>query len=106
MGKSIGDEELLEKIENEEDFVLIDVRGEKVHLKEHIPRDENVPLDSLDDVELDKDEEIIVYCYHGYLSTLAQKKLEKRGFKNVRNYEGGIEEWKSKGYPVVSESLG
>lgn len=103
MGKIIRSEELYKKMKREEDFVLIDVRNEKSHLRGHLPKDRNIRLENLIDLELDKEREIVVYCSIGYLSTLAQKKLEKRGFKNVKNYKGGVEEWKSMEYPIEGE---
>lgn len=43
--------------------------------------------------ELDKEEEIVVYCHHGIRSAHAVSFLRRAGFKNVKNLSGGIDEW-------------
>jgi len=52
--------------------------------------------------ELNKDDEIIVYCanYTCPASKNAYKMLKDLGFANVKAYEGGIQEWLQKGFPV------
>ncbi len=56
-----------------------------------------IPLDELlmniEQVETLKNQEVIIICYTGLQSKIAQKILEKRGFKNLRNLEGGLEEY-------------
>ena len=39
------------------------------------------------------DEEIVVYCRSGNRSAMGQEILEKHGFSNVRNLEGGMLQW-------------
>jgi len=43
--------------------------------------------------ELDKAEEIVVYCHVGVRSTQAVSLLRRAGFSNVRNLQGGIDAW-------------
>lgn len=56
-----------------------------------------VPLDELlmniELIENLKNQEVIVICYTGLQSKIAQRILEKKGFKNLRNLEGGLEEY-------------
>lgn len=56
-----------------------------------------IPLDELlmniEQIENLKNREVIIVCYTGLQSKIAQKILEKRGFKNLRNLEGGLEEY-------------
>ncbi len=56
-----------------------------------------IPLDELlmniQQIEHLKNQEIIIICYTGLQSKIAQKILEKRGFKNLKNLEGGLEEY-------------
>jgi rhodanese-related sulfurtransferase len=49
---------------------------------------------------IDKDALIIVYCSVGYRSAVVVDGLVRRGYTNVRNYEGSIFEWANSGYPV------
>jgi adenylyltransferase/sulfurtransferase len=54
-----------------------------------------IPLDELllndEKIENLKNQEVILICYSGLQSKIAQKILEKRGFKHLRNLEGGLE---------------
>jgi rhodanese-related sulfurtransferase len=54
-----------------------------------------IPLDELllnhEQIEHLKNQEVIIICYSGLQSKIAQKILEKRGFQNLRNLEGGLE---------------
>ena len=54
-----------------------------------------IPLDELlmniKQIEHLNNQEVIVICYTGLQSKIAQKILEKRGFKNLKNLEGGLE---------------
>ncbi len=54
-----------------------------------------IPLDelllNLEQIEHLKNQELIIICYTGLQSKIAQKILEKRGFKLLRNLEGGLE---------------
>jgi len=110
--KNINHETLKQKLDNEEDFVFLNVLPREAYEKEHIPGSENIPYDS-DDLEEQaeqkadsKDAEIIVYCADEecQASNKAAKRLEEEGFTNVKDFEGGMEEWKSAGYDVESQS--
>ncbi|KAJ3386117.1 hypothetical protein HDU92_002677 [Lobulomyces angularis] len=46
-------------------------------------------------------DEIIVYCAGGVRSLLAAESLQKLGYKNVFNLEGGIGAWKKAGLTIV-----
>ncbi len=54
-----------------------------------------IPLDDLllneEKIEYLKNQEVVLICYSGLQSKIAQKILEKRGFKHLRNLEGGLE---------------
>lgn len=96
--KEITVEELKKKLDNKEKIVLVDVRepyetkissigGILIPLKQ-IPYRFN---------ELNKDDEIIIYCRSGHRSNDVTKYLtEKEGFKNVKNLLGGINAWAEK----------
>lgn len=62
---SISREELWEKIENGEDFTLVDVLDEPFYRHSHLPGAINIPLDEIETAEEtlpDKATEIVVYC--------------------------------------------
>ncbi|MCU0468291.1 MAG: rhodanese-like domain-containing protein [Arcicella sp.] len=58
-----------------------------------------IPLDELllhlEQIEHLKNQEIIIVCYTGLQSKIAQKILQKRGFQHLRNLEGGLEAYLS-----------
>jgi len=92
---------------NPEEIILLDVRTKKEYEAEHIdmPRVElkNIPKDELENRvdELDKSKKIVVYCKTGADGRIASETLVQRGFENVYNMLGGIEEWRIN-FPVSS----
>lgn len=88
-------DELKEMIDNEEDFLLLDVRNEDEHDYVRIEGCMLVPLHeletSVDKLQDYKGKEIVVYCHSGMRSAMAQQFLEGQGFTNVRNLHGGID---------------
>ena len=94
--KSITVSALKEKIENKEDFQLIDVRepdesaefnigGELMHLHDIVQQ-----LDKIDTVK-----PVILYCRKGIRSQVAIQRLQQKfPFTNLFNLIGGTEAWK------------
>jgi rhodanese-related sulfurtransferase len=52
--------------------------------------------------KLDKTKPIYVYCKVGGRSSNASQKLVDLGYTQVYNVMGGMDTWKSKGYPTVT----
>ena len=46
------------------------------------------------------DREVIVFCAHGYSSSLAAASLHELGFANAGDIVGGFEAWQAGGLPV------
>jgi len=93
----ISVEELKKKMDNKEDFLLIDVREQR----EKSISDMGgtlIPVNSLPQrfSELDKEKEIILYCRTGARSGWATNFLLSAGFTNVKNLVGGIYAWSDK----------
>ena len=62
---TISREELWEKIENGEDFVLVETLDEQYYEQSHLPGAINVPLEEIGAGQKafpDKNTEIVVYC--------------------------------------------
>lgn len=87
---------LNEKINNAEDFQLIDVREPYEHQEFNIGG-ELIPLNEIAQ-QLDKiatDKPVIIYCRKGIRSQIAIQRLqEKFPFTNLINLMGGTEAWK------------
>lgn len=85
-------------------LLIINVLNKESYQDCHIKNSISVPLEQLESYaqKLDKNQEIILYCarYECPLSRKAWHVLNKLGFKNIRAFEGGMAEWKAKGYPA------
>jgi len=96
-------QDLKKMLDEKEDFVLLDVREYADFLQGHIPGAKNITIEELGSHlgKLDKAKLIVVYCSGPAcpLSGFAMEKLEQAGF-NVKHFNGGMEEWTSKKYPV------
>lgn len=95
--EEISVEELKRKIDNGEDFQLIDVR-ETFEYEVSNLGGENIPLSGIM-IESDKiatDKPVIVQCRSGKRSAAAIMQLQTLGFDNLYNLEGGILAWKEK----------
>jgi rhodanese-related sulfurtransferase len=104
--KTISREELKEKMDRGDDFVLLDVLAEMYYRHSHLPGAINVPADELAEraPELlpDKDAEIVVYCKDPpcEASEEAARELAAMGYENVRDYVGGKRDWIDAGLPA------
>lgn len=78
---------------------VIDVRSAEEHSFSAIPTSKNIPLLELQtsDLELGKQEVIVVYCQSGTRSAIAQQTLISQGFTNVFDLQGGMERWTEMG---------
>ena len=106
MVKSIKKEELLDKIEREEKFVLLDVRDAPEYEEEHIVGAEHLLIAQMKKKKLESmlDKEDLIVTYSEDINcpakNIAAQKLNDFGYKNVRAYQGSWKEWKEAGYPV------
>jgi len=88
--------------------VFLDVREQNEWDIEHISGALHLPQgrveSEVEQVLPDKSAPVVVYCRTGRRSALAAQVLEKLGYEDVRNLEGGIVAWIEEGNAVVSES--
>ena len=91
--KDISAVEFIERNSESSSFTLIDVREELEYLTFNVGG-ENIPLGKLlrdiDDLDYEKEMEIIVLCQRGLRSETAKRALINNGFTNVRNLIGGL----------------
>jgi adenylyltransferase/sulfurtransferase len=93
---SISVNELYDKLLNEEDFMLIDVREPWEHELFNIGGS-LIPMNSLfENLEMiDRSKPVILYCQKGIRSQLAIQRLQQKyNFTNLINLSGGMEAWK------------
>ncbi|MEM9337304.1 MAG: rhodanese-like domain-containing protein [Bacteroidota bacterium] len=95
-----------EVLKEKTDVVILDVRSPEEYNVSHIDGAFMIDFDKFkpkDVASLNKNSEVIVYCSVGYRSERLGEKLQKMGFKDVKNLYGGIFEWKNQGHEVVNE---
>ena len=94
MAQTITASELLEK---KSKACVIDVRELDEYTQGHIEGAVHIPLGKLiRDLSIGlvpHDKEVVVHCRSGVRGEIAADFLEKRGFKNVKNLEGGYLAW-------------
>ena len=93
--KEITVAELKQKIDNNEDFQLIDVREPFEYEMSNI-NGENIPLAGIliEAQKISKDKPVIIQCRSGARSAAALMQLEQNfGFTNLYNLKGGILAW-------------
>ena len=90
-------EELQNKLNAQESFVLLDVRTQEEFDAGHIASAILLPYDEINlkaaTVLPDKEKEIVLYCRSGRRSAIAKKALVELGYKDVEDF-GGIKRWK------------
>lgn len=105
--EEINPDEVKEKLEGDENFVLLDVREQDEWEKSHIAGAEYLGKGVIErDIETEYpniDEEIILYCGGGFRSALASDSLQKMGYNNVKSLAGGFRSWTEAGYPIEKE---
>lgn len=91
--KSISPHELREKLDNKENFRLIDVREPLEWELARLETAELLPLSQFAEWhdKLNPADEIVVMCHHGVRSANVCNYLTQAGFEKVWNLSGGID---------------
>ena len=93
---NITAEEAKQIMDNEEGYVILDVRTQEEYDQGHIPGAIVISHEEIaekaEEVLTDKDQLILVYCRSGRRSKLAAEALVELGYTNIREF-GGIIDW-------------
>ena len=89
---------------------LVDVREREEVMDGYIPGAELIPrgfleLNVEEDVTVDRDAEIVLYCAGGNRSALAARDLAFMGYTNAKSMIGGFKGWKDAGYAIEQGGL-
>ncbi|MGD0757739.1 MAG: rhodanese-like domain-containing protein [Candidatus Sulfotelmatobacter sp.] len=99
--------EVKSRMDRGEKFLLIDVREESEFAKDHLPGAIHLGKGIIErDIEARVPAlniEMVLYCGGGFRSALAADNLQKMGYTDVISMDGGIRDWREKGYPLTKE---
>ena len=98
-------DEVKAKLDRGEKFLLVDVREESEWAKDHLPgavhAGKGVIERDIEELAPDPATPMVLYCGGGFRSALAADNLQKMGYRDVISMDGGIREWRQKGYPLT-----
>jgi rhodanese-related sulfurtransferase len=96
-------QELKEKMDNGEDFQLIDVREDFEYETSNIGG-LLIPLGGIliEADKISKDKPVVVMCRSGKRSAAAIMQLEQKGYTNLSNLQGGILAWAEEIDPTIT----
>ena len=93
---NITAEEAKEIMDNEEGYIILDVRTQEEYDEGHIPGAIVISHEEIaekaDEVLTDKEQLILVYCRSGRRSKIAAEALVELGYTNIKEF-GGIIDW-------------
>ena len=94
--RQITMDEAIAMMEEEKNYIILDVRTVAEFDEKHIPGAINIPNETIGTDPIpalpDKDQLILVYCRSGNRSKQASEKLVKLGYTNIVEF-GGIIDW-------------
>ncbi len=101
--RSISVQELKQKMDAREPLTLVDVREPWEYDIAQISGSLLMPLGELETrlTELPREGIVVLQCHSGMRSEEGARLLQKAGFANVYNLEGGIEAWSRDVDPTV-----
>ena len=104
--EDVSREELWQKIEDDDGLVLVDALSPISFAASHLPGAINIPPGTEDERVSrripDLAAEVVVYCMNPtcHSSISVASRLVQLGYRNVRHYPGGKEEWTAAGLPL------
>jgi len=95
------------RLDRGENFTLVDVREESEFAKDHLPGAVHLGKGVIErDIEAkvpDLNTPLVLYCGGGFRSALAADNLQKMGYTNVISMDGGIRDWRNRGFPLTKD---
>ncbi len=102
--KECSVEEVKQWLDAGENFILIDIREESEWQANRIPgavyMGRGVIERDLEASYPELDTRMVLYCGGGFRSVLSAEMINRMGYTDVTSMDGGIREWKGKGYPI------
>ena len=105
--KETNVEEVKNKLDRGEKFLLVDVREESEFAKDHLPGAVHLGKGVIErDIESrvpDLNTQMVLYCGGGFRSAMAADNLQKMGYTNVFSMDGGVRGWREKNFPLARD---
>lgn len=97
--RHVSMDDILKIMNENKDYVIVDVRTPDEYKEGHIPNAINIPNETINETVYnklkDKNQLILIYCRSGSRSRQAAYKMQKLGYTNLVDF-GGIINWKGK----------
>ena len=94
--QNISAEEARQIMDNQEGYIILDVRTQEEYDQGHIPGAIVISHEEIGEkaekVLTDKNQLILVYCRSGRRSKIAAQALVELGYTNIKEF-GGIQDW-------------
>jgi hydroxyacylglutathione hydrolase len=96
---------LYEKLKEDKNVFLLDVREKEEYSSGHIPGAVNIYVGELENrlQEVPSDRPVVSMCSAGNRGGLGASILARHGYPGVYNLLGGTDAWKKKRYPITIE---
>lgn len=105
---AISGESLARRIASDDAPVVLDVRSDSEYEAGHVPGAIHIPFQSVasryEELSIDKDRTVVVYCAHGPRAAWAGRALRKAGYTDVVYLTGHMSAWEDAGRPVVTKA--
>jgi len=91
----ISAQDLKTRLDRNEPPLLLDVRQDWETKLCRLPNAVHIPIEEIElrTDELNREDDIVVYCHQGVRSAAVAEYLRSLGFPRVRNLTGGVDSW-------------
>ncbi len=100
-------DEVKERLDRGDKFLLVDVREESEFAQDHLPGAIHLGKGVIErDIEgrvPDLNTPMVLYCGGGFRSAMAADNLQKMGYTNVISMDGGVRGWREKNFPMTKK---
>jgi adenylyltransferase/sulfurtransferase len=108
--KEIAPDEVHRALQEGQRIHLVDIREREEVMDGYIPNAALIPrgfleLDVEEEVSMDRDAPIVLYCQGGTRSALGARDLAFMGYTNVSSMIGGFKGWKDAGFEIEQNGL-
>ena len=101
-------DEVKERLDRGDKFLLVDVREESEFAQDHLPGAIHLGKGVIErDIEgrvPDLNTPMVLYCGGGFRSAMAADNLQKMGYTNVISMDGGVRGWREKNFPMTNKA--